>query len=106
MAMSSERIFAIGLIAAALTACSMNRQIGTEDPGIGETVKYDAALQTINPVPVYAAGAAQPGSSGDVGAAAVKRYRTDKVKSLEPIQTTSGSNSGSGTSSTAGYTPH
>ena len=53
-------------------------------------MKYDAAIQTINPAPVYAADAAQPGSNGDVGAKAVERYRTDKVKQVETMQTTSG----------------
>jgi hypothetical protein len=83
-----------GLIA--LAGCNtMNTHIGDEDPGMGEAVKYNAALQTINPAPVYPATAAQPGSNGDVGAKAVKRYRTDAVKPVETMQTSTGSAGGS-----------
>lgn len=92
--MFSRRIRAliavIGL--AALAGCNtMNTHIGDEDPGMGEAVKYNAALQTINPTPVYPATAAQPGDNGAKGQAAVKRYRTDAVKPVETMQTTSGS---------------
>jgi hypothetical protein len=81
-----------------LGACStMNKNIGQEDPAIGEAVKYDAAIQTINPDPVYQAGDAQPGDNGVVGAAAAKRYRTDTVKPVQSMQTT-GSSGGSGSS--------
>ena len=55
--------------------------------------------QTINPVPVYPAAAAQPGANGDVGAKAVKRYRTDTVKPVETTQTSSGT-AGAGMSAT------
>ena len=54
-------------------------RIGQEDPFLGEAVRYNAALQTINPEPVYPEDAAEPGSSGAKGAAAVARYRTDQV---------------------------
>jgi len=65
------------------------------DPGFGETVKYAAAAQTIDPDPVYAPDGAQPGDNGDKGAHAVKRYRTDAVKEVETM-TTSESQSGGG----------
>jgi hypothetical protein len=102
--MFSRRIRAlvpvIGIVA--LAGCNtMNTHIGDEDPGVGEAVKYNAAIQTINPMPVYPATAAQPGDNGDVGAHAVKRYRTDAVKPVETMQTTGGSASG-----TSGSTPH
>ena len=87
----------------ALAACNtMNTHIGDEDPGMGEAVKYNAAIQTINPTPVYSATAAQPGGKGEVGAKAVKRYRTDSVKPVQTMQTTSGGAS-SGMSASA---PH
>jgi hypothetical protein len=101
--MSFNRIRALVLIVglAGLAACNTaNTHIGDEDPGMGEAIKYNAALQTINPTPVYPATAAQPGANGDVGAHAVKRYRTDSVKPVETMQTTSGSSSGTGS------TPH
>jgi hypothetical protein len=78
-----------------LAACNtVNPQTGSVDPGFGEAVKYDQAVQTIDPDPVYAAGDALPGDHGDKGAAAVKRYRTDAVKQVEQVQTTSGSGGG------------
>lgn len=86
---------AVGVIG--LGACStMNKNIGQEDAALGESVKYNTALQTINPDPVYPPGSAQPGESGVKGAAAVKRYRTDAVKPVESMTTTSGSGSSGG----------
>lgn len=90
----SSRVLLIAAATVALGACStMNKNIGQEDPAIGEAVKYNAAVQTINPDPVYQAGDAQPGDSGVKGAAAVKRYRSDAVKQVEVMQTTSGGGS-------------
>ena len=76
----------------ALAGCNTaNSHIGDTDPFMGEAVKYNAALQTINPEPVYPPEGAQPGDSGVKGAAALKRYRTDQVKQVETMNTTSGS---------------
>ena len=78
--MSSRRLWIIGAACAALAACNtVNSHIGDEDPFLGEAVKYNAAIQTINPAPVYTAAAAQPGSNGEKGQAAVERYRKDEV---------------------------
>ena len=85
----------------ALCGCNTaNSHIGDEDPFLGEAVKYNAAIQTINPAPVYPPNAAQPGSNGDVGQKAVERYRKDQVKQVETMQTTSG------TTGSSGATPH
>jgi hypothetical protein len=93
MAMSS-RSLSIAAGALLLGGCStMNKPIGAEDPAFGESVKYNAAVQTVNPDPAYPADSAQPGDSGVKAAAAVKRYRTDAVKQVEVIQTTGGSGS-------------
>ena len=93
----SSKLLAISFAAAGLCACStVNKNIGQEDPGLGEAVKYNAALQTINPAPVYGPGGAQSGDNGDKGAQAVKRYRTGQVKPLETIGTTTGSGSSGG----------
>ncbi len=70
-------------------------QIGMRDPALGEAVKYNAAIQTINPDPVYPDGTAQPGDNGEHGAKAVERYRKGEVKEVERMQTT-GSSSGGG----------
>lgn len=92
----SSKLLLVAVGALAIAGCStMKKNIGQEDPGLGETVKYNAAVQTINPEPVYQAGASQPGDSGVKGAAAVKRYRTDSVKQVETMQTTSGTSGGS-----------
>ena len=92
----SFRMLPIAAAALALAACSstMHRNIGSSDPAMGEAVKYNAAVQTINPDPVYAPGGAQPGDHGEKGANAVKRYRSDQVKQTEAIATTGGSGTG------------
>jgi hypothetical protein len=95
MAMSFKLLLAplaLGLLAGCNT---VNPQSGSTDPGFGEATKYNAAVQVIDPDPVYAEDGAQPGESGVKGAEAVKRYRTDKVKQIEQIATTS-SGGGSG----------
>ena len=95
----SSRLLLIAAAAISLGACStMNKNIGQEDPGIGETAKYNAAIQTVNPDPVYQAGDAQPGDNGVKGADAAKRYRSDTVKPVQSMQSTGGSG-GSGSSS-------
>lgn len=79
--MSSKRLWIAVVGCAALSGCNTAQtHIGDEDPGIGEAVKYDAAVQTINPAPVYPADSTQPGSNGELGTKAVERYRADKVK--------------------------
>ena len=81
-----------------LSACTTAPlpQAGSLDAGFGETTKYNAAVQIIDPEPVYAATGAQPGDHGEKGAAAVKRYRTDQVKEAESA---SGSQGGTATGS-------
>ena len=92
----SSKILIVAGAALALAGCNtVNKNIGTEDPGMGEAFKYDTAIQTINPDPVYGPDSAQPGDSGAKGAAAVKRYRTDAVKQVESVSSTQ-SSSGSG----------
>lgn len=95
--MSFKRLLMATAVCAALAGCNTaNKHIGEEDPFLGEAVKYNAAAQIINPDPVYPEGAAEPGSNGDKGASAVKRYRGDQVKQVEMMETTTSSSSGSG----------
>ena len=82
------------LLAGCQTAAPLP-QAGSADMAWGEASKYNAAIQTINPTPVYPAGAAQPGDNGVKAAEALKRYRTDKVKAVETMQTTTSSSGGS-----------
>ena len=78
-----------------LGGCDTIHPNGSPDPGFGETARYNAAIQTIDPDPQVAASAAQPGDNGAVGAAAARRYRTDTVKPVERVQTsTAGGSAG------------
>lgn len=102
--MFSRLIASFGLLA--LAGCQTTPegqriapQAGSLDAGWGEASKWNAAVQTINPDPVYAEGAAEPGDHGEKGAKAAQRYRTDQVKEpASPGATTRrpGSSGGSG----------
>src|SRR5829696_1048180 len=92
----SSKLFVILPVAAVLGGCAVNPISGSYDPGLGETVAYAKAVQTIDPDPVYAEDGAQPGSQGDKLAPAVKRYRTDAVKAVQTVQTTGGASGGGG----------
>ncbi len=101
----SSKLLLTAAACVALAGCNtVNKNIGQEDPAIGEAVKYDAALQIINPDPVYPPGSAQPGDNGEKGAAAAKRYRTGSVKEVQTMQTTNSGAGGSGAG--AAMTPH
>ena len=63
------------------------------DAGLGEAFRYDMAIQTIDPDPVYPEDGAKPGDSGAKAADATKRYRTGAVTQVEA---TSASGSGAG----------
>lgn len=71
------------------------------DPGFGEAVRYDTAIQTIDPDPQYPEGSAQPGSSGVKGQKAHERYRKGETKGLRR-ESTGGASGGGGGSSTGG----
>jgi hypothetical protein len=106
MAMSSRHFWIAVIASAALGGCNtVNSHYGDEDAAFGEAVKYDSAIQVVNPAPVYAANSAKPGSNGDVGASAAKRYRTDKVKAPQSEATSSGVGGGSGSGMSAGSGP-
>ena len=66
------------------------------DPGLGEALRYDMAIQTVNPDPVYPEDGAQPGDNGEKGAEAVKRYRKGETRELKIETTASGSGGGGG----------
>jgi hypothetical protein len=98
--MSYKLLAAAALLA--LAACRttsdqhLASQAGSLDAAFGETTKYNAAMQIINPDPVYPDGGAQPGDNGDKGADAVRRYRTDQVKDTQPAGSTTRRAGGSG----------
>ena len=64
------------------------------DPGFGEALRYDMAVQTIDPDPVYAEGGAQPGDNGEKAAEASKRYRKGNTKPVERESASGGTSSG------------
>ena len=84
MGMCSRIAAAAGVSAIALLAAGCT----PVDYGMGEAIKYDMAVQTVNPEPVYAPGAAQPGGAGERGALAAERYRRGTVK--EPVTMSTG----------------
>src|SRR5688572_29239609 len=91
------KLLAVAGAGACLAACSTT----PVDPGLGEALKYDMAIQTINPDPVYPAEGMQPGALGTTAAAAAERYRKGTVKQIERVSasranSSSGSGSGSG----------
>ena len=87
----SSRLLLAPLALGLLTGCNtVYGHSGSVDPGFGEAIKYDMAVQTIDPDPVYAEDGAQPGEQADKLAPAVKRYRTDAVKSVETVSTSAG----------------
>lgn len=88
--------FAVLAGSSLLLAGCLNEPIGMRDPGFGEAARYDAAVQTINPDPVYPPGSAQPGDSGEHGAKAVERYSKGQVKDVQTMQTTTGTTSSGG----------
>ena len=76
----SYKYLLIAVSCVAVAGCNtVNKNIGTQAPLLGEAVAYNAAVQTINPDPVYPENAAEPGSMGSHGVAAVRRYRNDEV---------------------------
>ena len=88
MHIEAKLLIAITALVAAVGACS------PVDPSFGEAVKYDQAIQTINPDPVYPPGSALPGASGTHAVTAAKAYRLGTVKPVEKISISSGSSSG------------
>lgn len=88
-------VVAAAVLGTALVGCAENSIY--ERPGdaaFGEANRQTMMAQVIDPDPVYADDAV---ASGEVGAAAVERYRQGKVEQPESIRTT---NVGSESSST------
>ena len=100
---SKLRLIALFPVMAVAACANGTAEIGSPDPAFGEAVKYDMAIQVIDPDPVYDENGAQPGDSGAVGAAAVERYRkgenlqqhNSEARQGSAVSTT-GSSSGSG----------
>ena len=92
----SSKLKAALLAVPLLAACdTIDPASESADPGFGEAVKYNAAMQTVNPEPQYDADDALPGDSGARAADATKRYRSGAVKATQS-QGTSAAGGGSG----------
>ena len=77
MAMRSKlHLLSTGAVLVAAAGCA------PVDPGFGEALKYDMAVQTIDPDPVYAEGSTQPGYHGEKAQKATDRYRKGTTKAL------------------------
>jgi hypothetical protein len=63
------------------------------DPGFGEALRYDMAIQTVDPDPVYPQGGAQPGDHGEKAAKATERYRKGTTKPVQVLSSSSGGGS-------------
>lgn len=87
----AARMIAAGASALAIAACA------PVDPGFGDAFRYDMAIQTIDPEPVYPADGAKPGDNGEHGAKATERYRKGQTKPIRR-ESVSGSSSGGGSS--------
>lgn len=91
----SSRQMGAALALVMLSACETVHPVSqSTDPGLGEAVKYDMAIQVIDPDPVYTAEDARPGDHGQKASEATKRYRTGQVKAVESQGTTAGGSGG------------
>jgi hypothetical protein len=73
------------------------------DPGFGEALRYDMAVQTIDPEPQYPADAAQPGDHGEKAQKATERYRKGTTKPV--VQQSAGGSGGAAGGAGGGSTP-
>ena len=55
------------------------------DPGFGEAVRYDLAVQTVDPDPQYPPDGAKPGDNGEHAQKAMDRYRKGATKPVKTI---------------------
>jgi hypothetical protein len=60
------------------------------DPGFGEALRYDMAVQTVDPDPQYPADALQPGYHGEKAQKATDRYRKGATKPVRSESSSSG----------------
>ncbi len=81
-----KRIFAVGVVALAVSACTPN------DIGLGDAAKANYAAQIVEPDPTYEGPQVANGSQT---AAAQDRYRKGTVKKPVGVKTTNGTSSSS-----------
>jgi hypothetical protein len=74
MAMRFRSMLILSGLALAAAGCT------PVDPGYGEALRYDMAVQTVDPDPQYPADAHQPGDHGEKAQKATERYRKGTTK--------------------------
>ena len=87
----SSKLLIAPLAVGLLAGCTQLHPVSlSPDPGFGEAVKYDMAVQTVDPDPVYGPESAQPGDHGERSQKAVDRYRKGSVKEVQQMGVGSG----------------
>ncbi|MGV3512815.1 MAG: hypothetical protein ACO1OX_12525 [Novosphingobium sp.] len=89
----------LGILGAALALGGCVTDGGGEQ-ALGEATNRTLRAQIVDPSPVYEY--ADPTTSGELAAAAVQRYRTDKVKKPERVRTSDLSQGGGGSGGSGG----
>lgn len=88
-------ILALASLSAGCTTIADRELVGIQDPGFGDANRATFAAMVINPDPQYENPI--PPTSAEHAAQAIDRYRNDRVKKPERIDTTEiSSGSGSG----------
>ena len=72
------------------------------DPGFGEAVRYDMAVQTIDPDPQFPPDGAKPGDHGEKAQKATERYRKGTTKPVVQGGASGGTGGGVGAGNTPG----
>ena len=90
-----------GLVAGGMLLMPVLAGCTPNDPTLGGALRSNYALQVVNPDPNYE-GTLVEGGEGARSAAAVERYRTDKVKAPRSIRTTQGGGGSGGSGSGGG----
>lgn len=72
------------------------------DPGFGEAVRYDMAVQTVDPDPQFPPDGAKPGDHGEKAQKATERYRKGTTKPVGQGGASGGSAGGVGAGNTPG----
>ena len=99
MAMHFKTILIPALLSVATAGCV------SVDPGFGEAVRYDMAVQTVDPDPQYPADSLQPGYHGEKAQKATERYRKGTTKALKKDSAGGGGAGGGASGVGGGSTP-
>ena len=82
---SKALLFSTGAALLAAAGCA------PVDPGFSEALRYDMAVQTVDPDPTYPENGAKPGDHGEKAQKATERYRKGTTKALK-VESSSSAN--------------